>query len=539
MRNIFFINIIIRQQKFKKLKNNKKMLTTFFKRLFIVSAFLINLSILLVSSQGPLINDLPGYPYKGKMYSGYLNLSNPLKKLHYLFLESQNDPKNDPVLLWLNGGPGCSSLLGWAQEHGPAVFKELSTEWEINDYSWNKKANVIYLESPAGVGFSYIDSDKDWDWKTNDESSAVQNLEAVIDFFKRFPDFKRNDFYISGESYAGIYVPFLASKIIEYNKEAVELDKIMLKGILVGNGVTDWKYDTTPALIEFAFTHGIYSTELRNKYLRFCLDGPDDTDCKQAESEVMNSLETINIYDIYRTCYDSSMVKDKINKLNKHKKTQLSFLQQMDLNDQVEEIKKSLQKNESKYQYTPWVLKSRSEISIINQNKKSHESLSLAGSISSKSKSSEASTPPCTDSVGPDSFFNRQEVKEALYVKTDLKWGMCSGRVGDNYEINTDKGSFFLYKGLIASGLRILIYSGDTDGAVPFNGTQNWIKNLNLEISKKWRSWRINKSEVAGYVENYKGLTFVTVKGTGHMVPQWKRAEAFYMLDQFLKGEDL
>ena len=102
-----------------------------------------------------------------------------------------------------------------------------------------------------------------------------------------------------------------------------------------------------------------------------------------------------------------------------------------------------------------------------------------------------------------------------------------------------EKGSFFLYKDLIASKIKILIYSGDTDGAVPFTGTRKWIKNLNLDIKEKWRSWRVNDKELAGYVEKYQGLTFVTVKGTGHMVPQWKKVEAFYMLNQFLNGKDL
>jgi len=513
----------------------------------IIKSFLkqtILLSILLLSSvfqtltsiQAQLITELPGYPYRGKMYSGYLNLSNPKKKLHYLFIESQNNPSSDPVLLWLNGGPGCSSLLGWAQEHGPAVFKEMSAEWELNNYSWNKKANVLYLESPAGVGFSYIDSNSDSDWETNDETSAQQNLEAVLDFFQKFPDLKRNDFYISGESYAGIYVPFLASKILEYNKTATEVLKVMLKGILVGNGVTDWKYDTTPALIDFAFTHGIYSVETRNRYVSFCMDGPDDEDCKEAENEVMQSFDTINIYDIYRTCWNSSSTKSA---------TSLTFL----ATAEGEEVNNaSFASKASKFQYTPWVLKRASEQNNKRNNtneklnKNTFAYLSNFNKIISNSDSSSdnlTSTPPCTDSVGPDSFFNRPEVKEALFIRPELTWGMCSDRVGSNYQIDTVKGSFFLYKDLIASGIKILIYSGDTDAAVPFNGTQRWIKNLNLEVVNKWRSWRINKNQVAGYVENYKGLTFVTVKGVGHMVPQWKRAEAFYMLNQFLEGKDL
>ena len=71
----------------------------------ILLLFLINITL----SDDRIIN-LPDYPYEGQMYSGYLDLKNPKKKLHYLFLESQNDPNTDPLILWLNGGPGCSSL---------------------------------------------------------------------------------------------------------------------------------------------------------------------------------------------------------------------------------------------------------------------------------------------------------------------------------------------------------------------------------------------------------------------------------------------
>lgn len=514
------------------MSSQKNLIKNLLKRALLFSILLLSIFQTLIQTQ--LVGELPGYPYKGKMFSGYLNLSNPKKKLHYLFLESQNNPSSDPVLLWLNGGPGCSSLLGWAQEHGPAVFKEMSAEFELNDFAWNKKANVLYLESPAGVGFSFIDSNDEADWETNDESSAQQNLEAVLDFFQKFPDFKRNDFYISGESYAGIYVPFLAAKILEYNKTAEEVKKVMLKGILVGNGVTDWKYDTTPALIDFAFTHGIYSVETRNRYVSFCLDGPDDDDCKDAENEVMQSFETINIYDIYRTCWNAK----SSSSANKRATGNLAFLSAAGAGADDS----SFASKASKFQYTPWVLK-RTALQQQSNNKKINNDKNLSENasvyLSNDSSDNLTTTPPCTDSVGPDSFFNNPVVKEALFVRPELTWGMCSDRVGNNYQIDTEKGSFFLYKDLIASGIKILIYSGDTDAAVPFNGTQRWIKNLNLEVINKWRSWRINKNLVAGYIENYKGLTFVTVKGTGHMVPQWKRAEAFYMLNQFLEGKDL
>jgi len=113
-------------------------------------------------------------------------------------------------------------------------------------------------------------------------------------------------------------------------------------------------------------------------------------------------------------------------------------------------------------------------------------------------------------------------VKQALGVKSEMKWTMCSEDVSSKYTSDFEKGSFWIYPTLISKKLKILIFTGDTDAAVPFNGTLAWIRNLNLKINKQWRSWRVNSKNVAGYVTDYEGLRLVTVKGTGHMVPQWK-----------------
>ena len=95
------------------------------------------------------IENITGYDQP--WYSGYLTISYYQSQTHYFFFPSQNNPATDPVLLWLNGGPGCSSLLGAVQEHGPFVFPSNGTTFELNPYSWNMNASVIYLESPGGV----------------------------------------------------------------------------------------------------------------------------------------------------------------------------------------------------------------------------------------------------------------------------------------------------------------------------------------------------------------------------------------------------
>jgi carboxypeptidase C (cathepsin A) len=85
--------------------------------------------------------------------------------------------------------------------------------WQVNPFSWNRQANMLYIEAPAGVGYSYCDETISACNTHNDQLTADENLTAVLAFFEKFPEFGRNDLYISGESYAGIYVPWLSYSI--------------------------------------------------------------------------------------------------------------------------------------------------------------------------------------------------------------------------------------------------------------------------------------------------------------------------------------
>lgn len=112
-----------------------------------------------------IVYDLPWVDLKNsgtKLWSGYINIPYSTKRIHYLLVESQSDPENDPLLLWYNGGPGCSSMLGFMQEHGPFTWANGDSNFTgENPYSWNREANVLYIEQPAGVGYSYFASPED------------------------------------------------------------------------------------------------------------------------------------------------------------------------------------------------------------------------------------------------------------------------------------------------------------------------------------------------------------------------------------------
>jgi carboxypeptidase C (cathepsin A) len=107
-------------------------------------------------------------------------------------VESQGDPSTDPVLLWTNGGPGCSGLTGFLTEHGP--FRPTSNgTLELNPQAWNTLASMVYVEQPVGVGFSEASAS---DLPYTDALAASDNLNLVKAFFKTFPQFAPRDFYM-------------------------------------------------------------------------------------------------------------------------------------------------------------------------------------------------------------------------------------------------------------------------------------------------------------------------------------------------------
>lgn len=144
------------------------------------------------------------------------------------FFESRNDPENDPVILWLNGGPGCSSMLGMFFELGPARMSKDHIPHN-NPWSWNSNASVIFLEQPVNVGFSYGSSG------VTDTIAAGKDAYAMLSlFFHQFPEYAHQDFHLSGESYGGHYVPVYAKEILSHRNR-----NINIKTATVGNGLSD------------------------------------------------------------------------------------------------------------------------------------------------------------------------------------------------------------------------------------------------------------------------------------------------------------
>ncbi|XP_060528554.1 venom serine carboxypeptidase-like [Cylas formicarius] len=167
-------------------------------------------------------------------YSGFFTVDKRFNSNHFFwFFPSENDYKNDPVVLWLQGGPGASSLFALFNENGPFIIGE-DLNVTIRDVYWSQSHSVLYIDNPVGTGFSFND---EGGYAQNETKVGSDLYSSVTQFFTLFPELQANEFYISGESYAGKYVPALAYTIHKNNPTA-DL-KINLNGLLIGNGWTD------------------------------------------------------------------------------------------------------------------------------------------------------------------------------------------------------------------------------------------------------------------------------------------------------------
>ncbi|KAG7389969.1 hypothetical protein PHYPSEUDO_009227 [Phytophthora pseudosyringae] len=167
--------------------------------------------------------------------AGYIKLPNKQDdRYFYWFFESRRAPAADPLVLWLSGGPGVSSLMTLLSENGPCFVKEdLSTE--TNPNAWNAEANVIWLDQPTNVGYS-TGSPADVD---HDETDVQENIYWFLQgFMDKHPKFRDRPLFLTGESYAGHYIPAAAHKIYRENKLA-KTRRLNLKGIAIGNGLVN------------------------------------------------------------------------------------------------------------------------------------------------------------------------------------------------------------------------------------------------------------------------------------------------------------
>jgi len=163
--------------------------------------------------------------------SGLVNLTNGDDMFYWMF-NSKQAPSTDPLVMWLTGGPGCASEIALFYENGPYKIND-DLSLTANAYTWNKVSNLLYIDQPIGTGFSKCSSITHLD--TTEEEIAANVNSFISGFLEENPDFKGRDFFITGESYAGHYIPAIAYYL---TKNVTNLG-VNFKGIAIGNGWVD------------------------------------------------------------------------------------------------------------------------------------------------------------------------------------------------------------------------------------------------------------------------------------------------------------
>lgn len=450
------------------------------------------------------------------MYSGYLPINDTSKILHYMFVTSQNNATSDPLIIWFNGGPGCSSMLGFMQEHGPYVVENNSTEFVENKYSWNTNASVLYIEQPAGVGFSYCDPTIVEDCTFNDTSASWDTIVALVEWYTLFPEFMNNELHVSGESYGGIYVPYLVYQIDQYNKNNVtnDAEKINLISMMVGNGVTNWTYDTMPATVTELYWRSLISQQLHDNitaakcdYSMIEFGANISQECEDYLNKFNGLIDKVNIYNIYGPCWSANItpgVHDHHNVLSAYRSDSNMAVKMID--GQL----KTHKRFSSSREYTPWTYR------------KSDDTNEL---------------PPCTFGEPLIEWANNEKVRDQLHIPSKVQaWDLCTSAPTWFYTPEV-RASQWIWEELRGQ-YRFLKYSGDQDASVPTYGTLGWIDALNWDVKEEWRAW-MQDDQVAGYVEAREGLTFASVHGAGHMVPQDQRERAHYLINTWVQDGTL
>ncbi|KAH9329266.1 hypothetical protein KI387_001374 [Taxus chinensis] len=357
------------------------------------------------------------------------------------------------------------------------------------------EANLLYLESPVGVGFSYSNSSSDYEYQ-NDTLTAEDNLAFLLNWYEKFPEFKDVDFYITGESYGGHYVPQLATLVLDYNKRP-NITPIKLKGIAIGNPFLEIEMSINNG--EFLWSHGLISDETYQLEQSVCntsrlwteayVLGQESQACTDVFHKIDGEIGDVNSYDvILGNCLsDHALQTTTSGKLGKLQK---KILQKFNWIDQciVDEI---------------------------------------------------------------DSYLNRDDVQKALHANTtgiSFPWSMCQRGILHYDQRNRAINMIPVLSDILNSGVRVMLYSGDEDAVVPFTATRtianNLARQLQLSTLIPYSTW-YDQRQVAGWTRAYgypvEGrnqtiLTYASVRGAAHEVPYTSPSQALTLFRAFITG---
>lgn len=384
-----------------------------------------------------------------------------------------------PVILWLTGGPGCSSGIALGLENGPCLTDEQTKTLKYNPYGWNDEAYLLYIDQPIGTGYSYSESDKNIERNEAEVGEDVyQVLQQFVRTFHEPSISERNPFFIIGESYAGHYVPAIAHRIVLGNQLGDGLP-IRLEGIAIGNG---W---TNPLIQYQSYADFAYY---------FCQQALGKPCVSEKSYNLMVSLQPTCVERTQRCWAETGSAKAE------------SCAVAQEVCSEIPNV--------------------YGETGLNNYDIRKP----CIGSL-------------CYPMDYTLSFFDRPEVKAALGVHPGVHWEPCSAAVHVLFTTDWQSNFDYMIPVLLDAGVRVMIYAGDMDFICNFVGNLNWVKSLAWPGQQEFITAPENEFKVgerwAGTERRAGLLSFVRIYAAGHMVPMDQPEVSLYMVHRFLRGESM
>ncbi|KAG6330315.1 hypothetical protein ID866_8775 [Astraeus odoratus] len=426
-----------------------------------------------------------------KQYSGYLDVTDD-KHLFFWFFEARNSPEDAPLILWLNGGPGCSSTTGLLFELGPCSVADEGKNTTFNPYSWNTHANIIFLDQPVDVGFSYVE-----DGSKVDTSELVgKDVYAFLELFlTRFPEYSTQLFHLAAESYGGIYGPNIASVIHRENQKiplvSNGLVKINLASLILGNGMTD-SYTQFASVPDY-LCEGPYPI----------YDDPEGPQCQALRSKVPTCQRLI------KACHTFN----------------------------------------SRFVCVPAALYCSSQLYAPVQES------GLNPYDARRTCDREEDGPLCYKQMSwIETYLNTPEIKAALGIAPQRQFTACNMAVNQAFLMQGDavRNTAALLPELVNNGIRLLVYAGVADMMCNYLGEERWLEVLDTQFLDEFLDapteiWTVKHSKKpAGTVRSAGGdgfragnITFVAVHEAGHMVPYDQPEAALDLITRWIYDHPL
>lgn len=500
-------------------------------------------------------------PIPVKMYSGYLD-NGAGGYLHYLWqFPQEGDPATADVVFASSGGPGCSSnCLSW-YENGmfQLYFKtattppNASTPFFLNPYAWNRKVHMVYLTHPSGVAPAFGSTAESLD--VDDRTDGARNFVALSNLFTyKFPEYKQNRFWLTGESYFGIYSMMLTEQILNY-LDAGNLDLFQnFRGVMVGNGVTDDAYDDNLAysLGLFAHGHGMITGDHYAQLVSDCIDTPYSDACNAQWGATLPS--NVDIYFFTGWCYSPSDLGDHERQKKAEVAADTTGTKKM-LSSDYRHFAGHFNGKTSNRRRRPQTSASNPRRSVAEKVAASSYSSSSAATGTDDPFASSYSpaeqqymdenfpgfTPlfgtnfydlDCTDETMANEYFSRNDVKMAFHLPLNFNFTICWNLPYKKVVTNVVPIYERLQK---RPNTTIIIYNGIQDMAVPWTGTESWMENHGWQSLSSYIPWNYFDAARPEYGQQNGGWVmrigapntyFVTIRTAGHMTPEVDNAPA-------------